>query len=796
MASHERIVETDVSTEMQNSFLEYAYSVIYSRALPDARDGLKPVQRRILFTMSEMGLRPDRGHVKSARVVGEVMGKLHPHGDGAIYDAMVRLAQSWTMRLPLIDGHGNFGSLDDGPAAYRYTEARLASSALTLTASLDEDVVDFLPNYDGRELEPSVLPAGFPVLLVNGASGIAVGMATNIPPHNLSEIIAACEILIKNPKLTLKQLMKLVPGPDFPTGGIIVTSEGIEEAYESGKGSFKLRARVAIDRVTARRQALIVSELPYNVGPEKVIEKIKDGVTSKKITGISDVVDLSDGEQGLKLVIELKSGFEPNAVLQQLYKSTPLEEQFSMNVVALVDGQPRTLSLREALQVFISHRLDVVIRRSKFRLVKAQDRLHLVAGLLVAILNIDEVIQVIRSSEDTAGARAKLMKVYDLSVTQADYILDMPLKRLTKYSTLEVEKEQKELEVTIKELKSLLKSSDAQSQMVIDELHAINKQFGTKRKTTFEDDAGPVSTNLEMADEATRVVLTSSGLITRLGPDVSINTGKRTKHDVITSEVFTNTRGLVGVITSRGVLHAVDVVDIPLNLQDKASVSPKTAITTKDFVTLARGEKILSLVPVHTDVIIALGTNYGVVKRAKIDALQKAGSQSVISLDDDDRVIGVAVSNNEDEHLIFITKESKLLHFKAGLVRAQGKTAAGMAGITLYEGDEVLYFGVAEKSALVVTCAGDISALPGGQTRSIKFTPLKDFPAKGRATMGVNCHSLKRGENQLVFAATALSPLRAASTGGTSVDLEIELAKRDATGNKFSETLTAVVSGH
>ncbi|MGA1324968.1 MAG: DNA gyrase/topoisomerase IV subunit A, partial [Candidatus Nanopelagicales bacterium] len=475
MASHERIVETDVSTEMQNSFLEYAYSVIYSRALPDARDGLKPVQRRILFTMSEMGLRPDRGHVKSARVVGEVMGKLHPHGDGAIYDAMVRLAQSWTMRLPLIDGHGNFGSLDDGPAAYRYTEARLASSALTLTASLDEDVVDFLPNYDGRELEPSVLPAGFPVLLVNGASGIAVGMATNIPPHNLSEIIAACELLIKNPKLTLKQLMKLVPGPDFPTGGIIVTSEGIEEAYESGKGSFKLRARVAIDRVTARRQALIVSELPYNVGPEKVIEKIKDGVTSKKITGISDVVDLSDGEQGLKLVIELKSGFEPNAVLQQLYKSTPLEEQFSMNVVALVDGQPRTLSLREALQVFISHRLDVVIRRSKFRLVKAQDRLHLVAGLLVAILNIDEVIQVIRSSEDTAGARAKLMKVYDLSVTQADYILDMPLKRLTKYSTLEVEKEQKELEATIKELKSLLKSSDAQSQMVIDELHAINK---------------------------------------------------------------------------------------------------------------------------------------------------------------------------------------------------------------------------------------------------------------------------------------------------------------------------------
>ena len=794
MSSKERIVETDVSTEMQNSFLEYAYSVIYSRALPDARDGLKPVQRRILFTMSEMGLRPDRGHVKSARVVGEVMGKLHPHGDGAIYDAMVRLAQSWTMRLPLIDGHGNFGSLDDGPAAYRYTEARLASSALALTSSLDEDVVDFLPNYDGREFEPSVLPAGFPVLLVNGASGIAVGMATNIPPHNLSETIAAVELLIKNPKATLKQLMKHIPGPDFPTGGIIVQSDGIAEAYESGKGSFKLRARVEIDRVTPRRQALIITELPYNVGPEKVIEKIKDGVTSKKITGISDVVDLSDGELGLRLVVELKSGFEPSAVLQQLYKSTPLEEQFSMNLVALVDGQPRTLSLFEALQVFIDHRLDVVVRRSKFRLQKAQDRLHLVAGLLVAILNIDEVIQVIRSSEDTSTARAKLMKVYDLSETQTDYILDMPLKRLTKFSTLEVEKEQDDLEATIKSLKSLLKNKDAQAELVIDELHAVDKQFGVKRKSTFEDDLGPTSATLEIVDEATRVVLTSSGLITRLRPDVRVNSGKRTKHDVIISDVLTTSHGFVGALTTLGKLHSVEVIDIPLNLQEKASVSPKTAIATKDFVELARGEKILALIPVNEDVIIALGTKDGVVKRVKIEPLAKTSSQSIITLDDNDRVVGVSISNDEDAQLVFITRESQLLHFKANLVRAQGKTAAGMAGITLYEGDEVLHFAVTSKDAIVVTCAGDTSALPGGQTRSIKFTPLKDYPAKGRATMGVNCHTLKRGENQLVFATTAYAPFRTASTGGATLDIEIELSKRDATGAKFSETLIAIVS--
>ena len=313
-AGPERIIDIDVSQEMQGSFLEYAYSVIYSRALPDARDGLKPVQRRILYTMSEMGLRPDKGHVKSARVVGEVMGRLHPHGDSAIYDAMVRMAQGWSFRLPLVDGHGNFGSLDDGPAAYRYTEARLAPSALSMTASLDEDVVDFNPNYDGRETEPEVLPAAIPALLVNGAAGIAVGMATNIPPHNLNEVVAAARYLLKNPKATVVDLMNYLPGPDLPTGGVILGLSGIRDAYVEGRGSFKMRATVSVENVTARRVALVVTELPYNVGPEKVIEKIKDGVGSKKLTGISDVTDLSDGDRGLRLVIELKSGFNPQAV--------------------------------------------------------------------------------------------------------------------------------------------------------------------------------------------------------------------------------------------------------------------------------------------------------------------------------------------------------------------------------------------------------------------------------------------------------------------------------------------------
>ncbi|MEY4348340.1 MAG: hypothetical protein RIS43_759, partial [Actinomycetota bacterium] len=320
----ERIIDIDVSSEMQGSFLEYAYSVIYSRALPDARDGLKPVQRRILFTMADMGLRPDRGHVKSARVVGEVMGRLHPHGDGAIYDALVRMAQSFSLRVPLIDGHGNFGSLDDGPAAYRYTEARLAPSAMSMTESLDEDVVDFAPNYDGRESEPEVLPAAIPALLVNGATGIAVGMATNMAPHNLIEVVAAAKMLLKNPKASVAEIMKVLPGPDLPTGGVIVGLDGIRDAYVDGKGAFKMRATVSVEQVNARRSALVVTELPYNIGPEKVIEKLKEGVTAKRITGISDVIDLSDGDRGLRLIIELKAGFNPQAVLAQLYKQTPL----------------------------------------------------------------------------------------------------------------------------------------------------------------------------------------------------------------------------------------------------------------------------------------------------------------------------------------------------------------------------------------------------------------------------------------------------------------------------------------
>lgn len=463
--------------------MEYAYSVIYSRALPDARDGLKPVQRRILHMMFDMGLRPDKGHVKCARVVGEVMGKLHPHGDGAIYDAAVRLAQPFTTRLPLIDGHGNFGSLDAGPAAMRYTEARLAPAAMAMVDEADEDTVDFGGNYDGQLLEPLVLPAAFPNLLVNGATGIAVGMATNMPPHNLGEVIAATKHLIDNPKATLKALMKFVPAPDFPTGGEIVGLEGVADAYANGRGSFKVRATAVIEKVTTRKQGIVITEFPFNIGPEKVVEKIADLVKAKKILGISDIVDLSDGQQGTKVVIEIKNGYEPEEILEKLYKLTPMEDQFSVNAVALVNGRPQTLGLKELLQVFIDHRVEVVRRRSEFRKAKAEGRLNLVEGLLKAIIDIDKVIKIIRAAEDAAEAKEALIKSFKLSDEQATYILDMPLRRLTKMSKLELESEEKSLKATIAALKKILASEESIKAQVSLELTEASKSFATPRRT-------------------------------------------------------------------------------------------------------------------------------------------------------------------------------------------------------------------------------------------------------------------------------------------------------------------------
>lgn len=615
----ENIVETPLNEEMSKSFLEYAYSVIYARALPDARDGLKPVQRRIIYQMGQMSLNPDRPYMKSARVVGEVMGKLHPHGDSAIYEAMVRLAQPFAMRLPLVDGHGNFGSLDDGPAASRYTEARMAPAALGMNADIAENTVDFTPNYDNKLQEPTVLPAAIPNLLVNGGSGIAVGMATNMATHNLGEVVAAAKHLMRHPDATLEELMRYVPGPDWPGGGVIVGRKGIREAYETGRGALTTRSVTHIENVTARKKAIVVTELPFMVGPERVLERISEGVKNRKLDGISGAIDLTDRHNGTRLVIEIKTGFDPNAVLAQLFKHTPLQDNFTINNVALVNGRPHTMGLKEMLQVWVDHRRVVIRRRSEFRRKKALERLHLVEGLLLAMVDIDEVIQVIRSSDDAEAAKTKLIAVFDLDEIQAQYILDLRLRRLTKMSRIELEAERDDLKRRIEELERILASDEALDGVVIDEMDDAVSKYGTPRRTVLldEDEEGNltpvvahgddgVSANamaaaraaatvssaaadvaaaakaakkagdenatasaLQIDDEPCAVMLSATGLIARTSEDAverwenrSASDG-RAKDDQIVSMFRTSTRSSYGLVTSAGRLVLAHVVELP-----------------------------------------------------------------------------------------------------------------------------------------------------------------------------------------------------------------------------------------
>ncbi len=469
--------------------------------------------------------------MKCAQVVGEVMGRLHPHGDSAIYDALARMAQPWAMRLPLVDGHGNFGSLggDDPPAAMRYTEARLTAAAMEMVASIDEDTVDFVPNYDGSETQPDVLPAGLPNLLVNGASGIAVGMATNMAPHNLGEVIAAARHLIRHPDATLDALMRFVPGPDLPTGGKIVGLEGIREAYETGRGIFRTRATAVVEQLTPRRTGIVVTELPYTIGPEKVMTRIKDLVQAKKLNGIADLKDLTDRHRGLHLVIEVRSGFNPDAVLAELYRLTPMEETFGINNVALVDGQPRVLGLRELLEIYVAHRLEVTRRRTEYRRRKRLERLHLVDGLLIALLNIDEVIAVIRSSDDAASARERLMTIFELSEIQAQYILDTPLRRLTRYDRLELEREQDTLRSEIASLTSILESDQRLREVVSDELAEVARKFGTPRRTVLLEggaEAVAAAVPLEVTDDPCVVLMSGTGLMARVAASTERSFGR------------------------------------------------------------------------------------------------------------------------------------------------------------------------------------------------------------------------------------------------------------------------------
>lgn len=831
---HERIIDIDVSEEMRKSFLEYSYSVIYARALPDARDGLKPVQRRILFQMDQMGLRPEKGHVKSSRVIGDVMGRLHPHGDAAIYDAMVRMAQDFTLRLPMVDGHGNFGSLDDGPAAPRYTEVRMAPAALAMTASLDEDVVEMVPNYDNTLLQPEVLPAAIPNLLVNGSSGIAVGMATNMAPHNLGEVIAGARHLLMHPNATLEEIMRFIPGPDLPQGGKIVGLSGIRQAYETGRGVFKTRATAHIENVTARKKGIIFTELPYLTGPEKIIEKIKDGVQSKKLQGISGVQNLTDRHHGMRLVVEVKNAFNPEAVLASLYKHTPLEESFGINNVALVDGQPRTLGLLQLLQVFLDHRLHVTRRRCKFRLRKAEERLHLVEGLLIAIVDIDEVIQLIRSSEDSTQACKRLMQVFDLSQAQAEYILELRLRRLTKFSQIELESERDSLRQKIAELEQILSSEAALKEVVSNELQEIANEYGTPRRTVLLESDGFVDSNvasqqlqLKVEDDACQVLFSASGLVARIVGTAPIPAdGPRSKHDAIKGIVRTSNLATIGVLTTKGVVHQLRVVDVPAIPPTQSAPSLSAGSSLRDILLLDKSEQIANIIPLNTvtsasdtdsntddsadtddsvdagnndwlrsaQIPLAIATKQGKIKRVVPDYPSRAPFE-VIKLSDDDEIIG-AMPAGDNMTLVLVTSDAQLLRFDAAAVRPQGRSGQGIAGIRLNEGAQVIAFAAVPENDLaaqvVVTIANSADAIPGTEPGSVKVSPLDRFPAKGRATGGVRAQRFLRGEDQLSLAWVGQSPARAISASGAPIDLPQVDERRDASGTPAAGIIAAV----
>ncbi|MGC7096557.1 DNA gyrase/topoisomerase IV subunit A [Amycolatopsis lurida] len=790
------VYDNPVKTEIEDSYLEYAYSVIHSRALPDARDGLKPVHRRILFSMNENGYRPTHAYVKSSRVVGDVMGKYHPHGDSAIYDAMVRMAQDFSMNVPLVDGHGNFGSPDDGPAASRYTEARMSREAMLLVGELGEDTVDFRPNYDGSLAEPSVLPAAYPNLLVNGTSGIAVGMATNMIPHNMFEVITAARWLINHPNATLDKLMEFVPGPDLPTGGMLLGLDEVRKAYETGRGVVRMRAKVETGPLEGSRgrQAITVTELPYGVGTERIIEKITDEVNkSKRLTGIADVKDLTDRENGTRLVIECKVGVNPQALLADLYRLTPLEQSFGINNLVLVDGQPRTLGLKALLEVFLAHRYEVVTRRTKYRRRKREERLHLVEGLLKALLNIDKVIKLIRGSENAQAAKDGLMQQFKLSEIQATYILDTPLRRLTKYDRLELEAEQDKLREEIAELTKILEDESVLKKVVSSELGKIAKEFSSERRTALIDGdlkevlaaskpAGP----LEVADDPCQVILSATGLVARTAAESEeVSEGRRrngrARHDAVAAVVHSTARGQILLVTSRGRAFKTDVLPLPVLPEQVGTVSLRGGMAASELVPLEKGERVIGVAPLGEQAAdspgLALGTRNGVVKVCAPEWPVRSDEFEVISLKDGDEVVGATWLTDGSESLAFLTSQASLLRYAASLVRPQGLKGGGMAGINVGADAHVVFFGalrtddVEHGEPMVVTATG----------QSVKVTPFEEYPAKGRGTGGVRTHRFLKGETALAVGWIGPRPAGSSSSGSPVELPEVDL-RRDGSG--------------
>jgi len=754
-----------VAEEMSDSFLAYALSVITSRAIPDVRDGLKPVQRRVLWSMLQMGLRPGTPYRKSARVVGDTMGRYHPHGDAAIYDTLVRMGQDFSRMVTLVDPQGNFGSLDDPPAAARYTECRLSAAAMDMVGELDEDTVDFRPTYDSEDTEPAVLPAALPNLLVNGTSGIAVGMATSMLPHNLAEVCEAIELVMSSTRRpTADELMKVLPGPDFPGGGIVVADEALQDAYETGRGSVRMRARLSVEAVTRQRQALIVTELPHQVGPERVVSRITELLTAGRLTGVRGIADLSDMD-GLRLQIDLKPGVDPAAVLEELYRHTPLEESLNINNVVLVDGVPSTVGLRRLCEHYVSHRLEVVVRRTRYRLQRATERLHIVEGLITALDNIDEVVALIRASADAAAARDELIARFELSEVQATHILDMALRRLTALERTKLDTEAASLRADISEYSEILASTRKQRAIVRKELRRIVDDHGRPRRSRI---VTATEADRELAASSAGEVGsgTSDGTEADVGPDIACvvtvstsgNIGRSPlkgdrraspgRHDLIAASVVTSTGALLAAITSKGRALPVRCAGV------EAANNRVRGVDAKGLFGLESAETILAVVgdgsarllggTAHPKLVLV--TKRGVIKRLDVaEVFDGALPGSLVALVDGDQIVSAFTAPDSAE-LVLAASDGRALRIEAASVRVQRRAASGVAGIKLRADATAVGAGavVAEASQ------GDpilVLATSNDKTGGIAATPCSELPTQGRGSQGLLAVKLAPGES-------------------------------------------------
>jgi DNA gyrase subunit A len=736
-----RIEQVGLEEEIQRSYLDYAMSVIVGRALPDVRDGLKPVHRRILWSMLEQGLRPDRPHRKSVSAVGEVLKKYHPHGDQSVYDALVRMAQDWSMRIPLIDGHGNFGSIDgDPPAAYRYTEARLAPAAMEMLRDIEAETVDFVPNFDGYEQEPTVLPSRFPNLLVNGANGIAVGMATNIPPHNLAEIVDAVTYYLDHPDATPTELMRFVKGPDFPTGAVVMGLQGIKDVYETGRGSIKVRAVAHIEEGSQGRSKIVVTELPYQVNKARVAEKIAELANAGRLKDVADVRDESNKE-GMRLVVYTKRGANPQVVLNQLYRHTQLQDNFGAIMLALVDGVPRTLNLAELVGYYVDHQIDVVTRRTRYELRRAEERDHIVQGLLVALSHLDEVIKIIRGSRDAEEARGKLMKKFGLSEIQANHILDMPLRRLTRLAREELEQEHKDLLAKIKHLKALLKDPKKIRAVIKEELADIKARFADGRRTQLRAEEGELAVEDLVAEEDVVITVSRAGYVKRQPIDAFRRQGRGGKgviganlkeEDVIKHVFTTTTHHWLLFFTNKGKVYRAKVHEIP--------ESGRTARGTyaANLIGVAGDERVNAVIDLKEygqGQYLLFATKRGMVKKTPLPEYDSPRSGlAAINLKPGDELVDVLLTDGKDD-VILVSRKGQAIRFKESLVRPMGRQAAGVIGMRLAEDDEVIALGVASAGEELISVT---------QHGYGKRSPLSDYPVKGRGGKGVIGHTLTR----------------------------------------------------